>query len=97
MIDTRQTKLPLNAPLFSRKLVPVAESILSSIFVSTIRLYQRYISPFFLPRCRFHPTCSEYALKAFKRFSPIKAFILSLKRIIKCNPWGGSGSDPLPK
>ena len=48
------------------------------------------------PTCRFTPTCSQYALEAFRKYGPFKGFWLSLKRILRCNPWGGSGYDPVP-
>lgn len=46
--------------------------------------------------CRFHPTCSEYSKQAYESFGFIKGFFLSLRRICRCNPFGGSGYDPLP-
>ncbi len=64
--------------------------------IKAIRGYQKFISPAVGPSCRFHPTCSEYALQAVERFGFIKGSFLALKRILKCNPWGGSGFDPLP-
>ena len=42
------------------------------------------------------PTCSQYALEAFRKYGPFKGFWLSLKRILRCHPWGGSGYDPVP-
>ena len=89
MIGTKRTKFPSIGGVF--------QFSLSTIFVSIIRLYQQLISPLFLPSCRFDPSCSEYALKAFKKFSVIRALYLILKRIAKCHPWGSSGSDPLPR
>lgn len=69
---------------------------LSLPFILLIRIYQYGISPFIGPKCRFTPTCSQYGLEAFKRYGLIKGFILTVKRISKCHPWGGSGYDPLP-
>ena len=89
MIGTKRTKFPSIGGFF--------QFSLSTIFVSIIRLYQQLISPLFLPSCRFDPSCSEYALKAFKKFSVIRALYLILKRIAKCHPWGSSGADPLPR
>lgn len=54
------------------------------------------ISPFFPPSCRYAPTCSAYAIKALKKHGPIKGTYLSLKRFLSCNPFGGSGYDPVP-
>ena len=55
------------------------------------------ISPLFPASCRFTPTCSQYAIEAIGRFGFLKGGIMSFKRIIKCNPWGGHGHDPVPK
>jgi len=70
--------------------------VLSFPFVILIRFYQVAISPYKRPCCRFTPTCSAYALEAFRKWGPVKGFWLSLKRILRCNPWGGSGYDPVP-
>ena len=55
------------------------------------------ISPLFPASCRFTPTCSQYAIEAIGRFGFLKGGIMSFKRIIKCNPWGGHGHDPVPE
>ncbi|MGB0260537.1 MAG: membrane protein insertion efficiency factor YidD [Flavobacteriaceae bacterium] len=65
-------------------------------FVLLIKIYQTLISPFFPATCRFSPTCSTYALEAFRKYGPIKGLWLSVKRIGKCHPWGGKGYDPVP-
>ena len=65
-------------------------------FVTLIRFYQVSISPLKPPTCRFTPTCSQYALEAFKKHGLIKGFFLTLWRLLRCNPWGGSGYDPVP-
>ncbi|MDO5130677.1 MAG: membrane protein insertion efficiency factor YidD [Prevotellaceae bacterium] len=61
-----------------------------------ILFYQRCISRFTPPSCRFTPTCSEYARQAIMKHGPIKGLALSIWRILRCNPWGGSGYDPVP-
>ena len=61
-----------------------------------IKLYQNFISPLLPSTCRYTPTCSEYSKQSLVKFGLIKGSILSIKRIIKCNPWGGSGYDPVP-
>ncbi len=61
-----------------------------------IKLYQNFISPLLPSTCRYSPTCSEYSKQSLVKFGLIKGSILSIKRIIKCNPWGGSGYDPVP-
>ncbi|MCQ2114288.1 MAG: membrane protein insertion efficiency factor YidD [Bacteroidaceae bacterium] len=61
-----------------------------------IHFYRRCISPLLPPSCRFTPTCSEYALEALRKHGPLKGTLLAIWRILRCNPWGGSGYDPVP-
>lgn len=62
-----------------------------------IRLYQRYISPGLPRRCRFSPTCSQYALEAITKYGAIKGGLLALKRLLRCNPfYKGDYFDPVP-
>lgn len=65
-------------------------------FVFLILFYRKCISPFTPPACRFTPTCSEYALEAFRKYGPFKGMYLTVRRILRCHPWGGSGYDPVP-
>ena len=71
-------------------------SFISADLILPIRFYQKCISPLFPPVCRFTPTCSQYAVEALRKHGPIKGLYLSVKRILRCNPWGGSGYDPVP-
>ena len=64
--------------------------------VALIRFYQRFISPLMPPSCRYYPTCSHYAVTALQKHGPLKGGWLALRRILRCNPWGGSGYDPVP-
>ncbi|MBQ2209116.1 MAG: membrane protein insertion efficiency factor YidD [Prevotella sp.] len=66
------------------------------LLVLPIRFYQLAISPLLGPSCRFTPTCSEYAKQALIKHGPIKGMYLAIWRILRCNPWGGSGYDPVP-
>ena len=66
------------------------------LLISPIWVYQKLISPLFPSSCRFSPTCSSYAIDAIKSKGPFIGFWLTLKRISKCHPWGGSGYDPVP-
>ena len=66
------------------------------LLIQPIRFYQKYISPLKPPTCRFTPTCSQYAIEAIRKHGPFKGFILAVWRILRCNPWGGSGYDPVP-
>lgn len=65
-------------------------------FIVLIRFYQLFISPLKPASCRFTPTCSAYAMEAFKKHGPIKGLYLTVRRILRCHPWGGSGYDPVP-
>ena len=68
---------------------------MKKFIISLIRLYQKIpISTHF--KCRYTPTCSEYMIIAIERFGVIKGGILGIKRIMRCNPWGGSGIDLVP-
>jgi putative membrane protein insertion efficiency factor len=70
--------------------------ILALPFVAVIKLYQIVLSPLLGPSCRFTPSCSHYAVEAFRKYGLIKGLWLSIKRISKCHPWGGHGYDPVP-
>ena len=68
-----------------------------SFFTKIIKLYQELISPLLGNNCRFQPTCSEYCISALKEWGFLRGSFLSLCRIFRCHPWGGSGYDPIPK
>ena len=72
------------------------EKILILPLVFLVKIYQRIISPLFPPTCRYTPTCSEYAIQSLKKYGIIKGVYLSIKRIVNCHPWGGSGYAPVP-
>ena len=61
-----------------------------------IHFYRYCISPMLPASCRFTPTCSQYALEALRKHGPIKGLWLTIRRILRCHPWGGSGYDPVP-
>jgi putative membrane protein insertion efficiency factor len=64
--------------------------------MAAIRFYQREISPLCPPRCRYIPTCSEYALEAVEKYGAVKGTFLATKRILRCNPFHKGGYDPVP-
>jgi len=66
-------------------------------FIWLISIYQRLISPLVGPCCRFHPTCSEYAKEALESHGLVMGTWLTIKRLSKCHPLGGSGFDPVPR
>ena len=61
-----------------------------------VHFYQYAISPMLPPRCRYTPTCSQYAVEALQKHGALKGGWLAAKRIGRCHPWGGSGHDPVP-
>jgi len=69
---------------------------LSLPFILLIRLYQVTISPWLGSKCRFTPTCSQYGIESLKKYGPLKGLWFTVKRIVRCNPWGGHGYDPVP-
>lgn len=64
--------------------------------ITLIRGYQYLISPFIPPTCRFTPTCSHYALEVLAKYGVVKGGWLSIKRLLRCNPWNPGGYDPAP-
>ena len=65
-------------------------------FILLIRFYQAAISPYFMPSCRYTPSCSAYGIEAIQKYGALKGGSLTLKRLVRCHPWGGSGFDPVP-
>jgi hypothetical protein len=61
-----------------------------------IRIYQLAISPLLGPRCRFHPTCSDYARQAVMRYGVLRGSWLAVRRLGRCHPWHAGGIDPVP-
>lgn len=74
----------------------VIRKILIFPFVILIKFYQVCISPLKPATCRFTPTCSQYAIEAFRKHGVFKGFYLAARRILRCHPWGGHGYDPVP-
>ncbi|MBP9827235.1 membrane protein insertion efficiency factor YidD [Candidatus Saccharibacteria bacterium] len=75
------------------------------LLITLIKIYQRTLSPdhgllkVFYPYgcCRFHPTCSQYAIEAIDRHGAARGSWLALKRLVRCHPWAAGGIDPVPK
>jgi putative membrane protein insertion efficiency factor len=63
------------------------------IFLKTIKVYQKFISPFLKGSCRFYPSCSEYSYKTIEKYGVLKGGALSFWRILRCNPWNKGGVD----
>ena len=66
------------------------------IVITLIRGYQYLISPLFTPTCRFTPSCSNYALEVVAKHGVLKGGWLSIRRLLRCNPWNPGGYDPAP-
>tara|TARA_R110000765_G_scaffold115849_2_gene208902 strand:- start:324 stop:590 length:267 start_codon:yes stop_codon:yes gene_type:complete len=73
-----------------------ASQLIAAPFIFLVRLYQQFISPFLPSSCRYSPTCSQYTIEALRAHGILKGGWLAVKRIASCNPWGGSGYDPVP-
>lgn len=69
---------------------------IEKLMLALIWFYRNCISPFTPAACRYTPTCSQYAVEAIRKYGPFKGGWLAFKRILRCNPWGGSGYDPVP-
>jgi uncharacterized protein len=67
--------------------------LLGALLIAPIRLYQRFISPAFGPRCRYYPTCSEYAVQSIRELGPVRGTILAGWRVLRCNPFSHGGVD----
>ncbi|MCG7598458.1 membrane protein insertion efficiency factor YidD [Halomonas sp. McH1-25] len=72
------------------------QRVSSALLIGLLRLYQYVLSPLLGPRCRFWPSCSQYAIEAVREHGPARGSWLALKRIFKCHPWHPGGVDPVP-
>ena len=72
-------------------------SVFKIFFINLIKLYQFTISPLLGTNCRFVPSCSNYAIQSIKEKGVVKGISLSIRRVLKCHPFGGSGYDPVNK
>ena len=68
---------------------------MKKILIMLINFYQKEISPWLGPRCKYEPTCSEYTKQAIEKYGAIKGTIIGIKRILRCNPFSKGGYDPL--
>jgi putative membrane protein insertion efficiency factor len=63
------------------------------VLIAPIRAYQKVISPMFPRRCKYHPTCSQYAVDAIREFGVMRGMVLACWRLLRCNPWSHGGVD----
>lgn len=71
--------------------------MIDAVLIAILRAYKRFISPMLGPRCRFAPSCSEYAMEAIARFGALEGGWLALRRIGRCHPLNPGGPDPVPE
>lgn len=64
-----------------------------AVATAPIRFYQRFVSPMFPRRCKYHPTCSAYAVDAVREFGVLRGAVLAGWRLLRCNPWSHGGVD----
>jgi uncharacterized protein len=67
--------------------------LLRRIVTAPLRFYQRAISPGLPARCKYYPSCSEYAVQAVRRYGILRGFVLAVWRLLRCNPWSHGGVD----
>lgn len=66
------------------------------LFLALIKLYRYAISPLLGNNCRFHPSCSVYAIQAIEKYGVLKGSALAARRVSRCHPWSDGGYDPVP-
>ncbi len=71
--------------------------MISRALIVLLRAYQRLLSPLLGPRCRFHPSCSHYAVEALQRHGALRGSRLTLGRLVRCHPLNPGGLDPVPE
>ena len=71
-------------------------TLISKILITLIKAYRLFLSPWLGQQCRFHPTCSQFALQAIEQHGPFKGSWLTIKRLACCHPWHEGGIDPVP-
>ncbi|MBR2274256.1 MAG: membrane protein insertion efficiency factor YidD [Alphaproteobacteria bacterium] len=79
------------------KIFNIFYSCVQRALIGIVLFYKKAISPWLPCACRFQPTCSEYMIEAIKKHGIVHGLYLGIRRILKCNPWGGSGFDPVPE
>ena len=70
--------------------------MIGRFLVGFIRLYKRFLSPLLPPSCRFTPSCSRYTVEAIQKHGALRGTLLGAWRILRCNPFGKGGYDPVP-
>lgn len=79
-----------------RRLVSASSRVLTGVLVFLVRSYQVALAPMLGGQCRYHPTCSEYAVEALERHGTLRGTVLAARRIGRCHPFRAGGFDPVP-
>jgi uncharacterized protein len=66
-----------------------------AVIIAPIRFYRRFVSPALPRRCKYHPSCSEYAVEAIRTYGVLRGLVLAAWRLMRCNPWSHGGVDPV--
>jgi len=69
--------------------------MVNGVLIAVIRAYQRVLSPYIPPSCRYSPTCSQYAVEALQKHGPLRGGYLALRRVLRCTPFHSGGYDPV--
>jgi len=69
--------------------------VVRRVLILPIKTYQRLVSPLFGSRCKYYPSCSDYAAQAIERFGILRGLVLAAWRLLRCNPWSHGGFDPV--
>lgn len=80
-----------------RRVLWLAGWPLRFLLLTVLRGYQRFVSPLFGPSCRYAPCCSSYAITAVRRHGAAKGTVLTIARLVRCNPWAPGGIDRVPR
>ncbi|MEW6572308.1 MAG: membrane protein insertion efficiency factor YidD [Bacillota bacterium] len=70
---------------------------MKTLVLAVLRVYQAVISPLLPPRCRFYPTCSQYAFEAVQRYGVMRGGLMAVSRVMRCHPFSSGGYDPVPE
>lgn len=79
-----------------RRIIQWVRQLFVWLLLLPIYFYKVAISPLTPPSCRYTPSCSTYAVEAIRKHGPLRGLYLTVRRILRCHPWGGSGYDPVP-
>ena len=82
--------------MMNRQAEQTAPGRMAGVLLNALTFYQRSVSPAFGRRCRYLPTCSEYAKTSVERYGAWRGVVMAVRRLLRCQPFGSSGFDPVP-